>query len=196
MREKKSLAYYDSVPYGVELTFDTEDKVWVARYPDLPGCVASGKTQKAALECAQRFKTEWITAALEDGDDLPEPRPEPSYSGRVLLRLPRSMHEEAARLAEREQVSLNTYIIQAISVCNERSGQRQAFELFEAMLRREFDKLPANARAVLMAIDVRMQAVWLFGQKGEPVSLDQLEKEPSELPPRDNDVSVENDAER
>jgi hypothetical protein len=40
---------------------------------------------------------------------------EPTHSGRLLLRMPPSLHGELARAAEREGVSLNAYITAALS---------------------------------------------------------------------------------
>jgi hypothetical protein len=48
-----------------------------------------------------------IVPAEELGDD--------AHSGRLLLRMPQSLHGELARAAEREHVSLNAYIIAALS---------------------------------------------------------------------------------
>jgi hypothetical protein len=38
-----------------------------------------------------------------------------SYSGRLLLRMPRSLHEELARASDREGVSLNQFITSALA---------------------------------------------------------------------------------
>jgi predicted HicB family RNase H-like nuclease len=51
----------------------------------------------------------WLSVALEDGKAIPEPRAGKHYSGRFLLRIPRTLHAELAREAEREGVSLNQY---------------------------------------------------------------------------------------
>jgi hypothetical protein len=40
---------------------------------------------------------------------------DPQHSGRLLLRLPPALHTELAQAAERECVSLNAYITQALS---------------------------------------------------------------------------------
>lgn len=40
---------------------------------------------------------------------------EPTHSGRLLLRMPQSLHGELARAAEREGVSLNAYITSALA---------------------------------------------------------------------------------
>jgi antitoxin HicB len=54
--------------------------------------------------------TGWISVALEDGVEVPEPRDPDAFSGRFLLRLPRGLHAELARQAEQEGVSLNQYV--------------------------------------------------------------------------------------
>jgi hypothetical protein len=48
--------------------------------------------------------------------DAPKPRQRGgTYSGRLLLRMPRSLHEELARASDREGVSLNQFITGALS---------------------------------------------------------------------------------
>jgi predicted HicB family RNase H-like nuclease len=57
----------------------------------------------------------WIETALEDGQSIPEPRRDESYSGKFVLRVPRSLHRELAEAAERDNVSLNTFSVTALS---------------------------------------------------------------------------------
>ena len=57
-------------------------------------------------------------------DVEPEAPSAEGHSGRLLLRMPRSLHTELAHEAEREGVSLNAYITGALaSAVNWRSGQ-------------------------------------------------------------------------
>jgi hypothetical protein len=46
---------------------------------------------------------------------IPEPRPEEEYSGKFVVRVPRSLHRELVETAEREGVSLNQYINVALA---------------------------------------------------------------------------------
>lgn len=59
------------------------------------------------------------TAAPERATTEPSPAPEPKsrtgHSGRLMLRMPQSLHAELARAAEREDVSLNQYITNTLS---------------------------------------------------------------------------------
>jgi hypothetical protein len=59
--------------------------------------------------------TQWITLALKEGRDIPEPRSTSSHSGRLLLRMPRTLHGELTRAAERESVSLNQFITDTLA---------------------------------------------------------------------------------
>ena len=56
----------------------------------------------------------WIEAMLEAGRSIPEPQTVESYSGKFIVRLPRSLHRELVQLAEREGVSLNMYVAAAL----------------------------------------------------------------------------------
>jgi len=121
MREKE-LKRFASLPYKFVCQYDSDDKVYVVRYPELRGCVAHGKTVEEALSRADKFKREWLQTALEAGDQIPEPQPEPEYSGKLLVRLPIGMHGEVARVAGEEDVSINAFIVQAVGEKLQRTG--------------------------------------------------------------------------
>lgn len=57
----------------------------------------------------------WIKLALEEGIPIPEPAPDEEYSGKFVVRLPRSPHRQLAETAEREGVSLNQFINVALA---------------------------------------------------------------------------------
>jgi hypothetical protein len=57
----------------------------------------------------------WLEAVIELGQNVPEPAAESEYSGKIVLRLPRTLHRIAASLAERDGVSLNTFLATAIA---------------------------------------------------------------------------------
>src|SRR5262245_24967392 len=57
----------------------------------------------------------WISAALKEGRDIPEPRSESTPSGRLLLRMPRTLHAALTKAAERENVSLNQFITDSLA---------------------------------------------------------------------------------
>ena len=60
--------------YEIILYWNDEDGVFVAEVPELPGCMAHGDTQEAALANAKDAMQLWIDTAREFGDPVPEPK--------------------------------------------------------------------------------------------------------------------------
>ncbi|MEM6283391.1 MAG: type II toxin-antitoxin system HicB family antitoxin, partial [Chloroflexota bacterium] len=59
----KTLDYYLSLPYTIELTPD-EDGAWFAEIPLLPGCMTQGETRMEVLEMIDDAKRLWLETAL------------------------------------------------------------------------------------------------------------------------------------
>ena len=47
---------------------------YVISFPDLPGCLSQGETEKEALKNAEDAKREWLKTALEEGINIPLPK--------------------------------------------------------------------------------------------------------------------------
>ena len=45
----KTIDYYMGLPYKLEIVPDVEEGGYVARYPDLPGCISVGSTLEEAV---------------------------------------------------------------------------------------------------------------------------------------------------
>jgi len=60
--------------YEIILYWSHEDAVFVAEVPELPGCMAHGDTQEAALANAKEAMQLWLDTAREFGDPIPEPK--------------------------------------------------------------------------------------------------------------------------
>jgi antitoxin HicB len=75
----KSLEYYLSLPYTIELTPD-EDGYWFAEIPLLRGCMTQGATREQALTNLDEAKALWLETALSEGLEIPEPTPIESSS--------------------------------------------------------------------------------------------------------------------
>ena len=110
---QRTLDEYLDLPYGIVVTHDRDDdgaEGYVAEVRELPGCISQGDSPEDAVRNVYDAMAGWISVALEDGKEIPEPRDEASFSGRFLLRLPSGLHAELARQAEAEGVSLNQYV--------------------------------------------------------------------------------------
>ena len=62
--------------YEIILYWSRIDGVFVAEVPELPGCMAHGDTQEAALGNVNQAMELWIDTARESGDPIPEPKGE------------------------------------------------------------------------------------------------------------------------
>jgi antitoxin HicB len=93
-------------PYRKVISGDPEQG-FLIEVPDLPGCMTAGETEAEAVALLPEAMMAWLTVALEDDLPIPEPTPEPTYSGKVLVRMPKSLHRRLAEQAEAEGASLN-----------------------------------------------------------------------------------------
>lgn len=69
----RTIEEYMHLPYRMELIPDTVESGFAVRFPELPGCLTCGDTLEEAVRNAENCKREWLTAALEDGIEIPEP---------------------------------------------------------------------------------------------------------------------------
>jgi antitoxin HicB len=114
---EESVERYANLPYHLTIVHDTEDKArpWTASVEELPGCTTRGRTSDEVLASVRSAMVHWIEAALHEGREIPEPKSANSHSGRLLLRMPRTLHADLTRVAEREGVSLNQFITDALA---------------------------------------------------------------------------------
>jgi len=111
--KNKNIEYYLGLPYRVVIHPSPEGG-YAVEIPELPGCLSQGETLQEALEMIEDAKLCWISDALERGEEVPEPVDE-TYSGRILVRAPKSLHRALAERAREEGVSLNQYIVYHLS---------------------------------------------------------------------------------
>jgi len=60
--------------YEIIIYWSSEDQAFVADIPELPGCMAHGDTQEAALENIKAAMALWIETAKEFNDLIPIPK--------------------------------------------------------------------------------------------------------------------------
>lgn len=66
--------------YEIILYWSKDDEAFIAEVPELPGCMADGKTRKEAIENAELIIDEWIAIAREDGEVIPAPKGKLMYA--------------------------------------------------------------------------------------------------------------------
>jgi len=107
----RTIDEYMRLPYRMEIIPDTAEGGYVVRFPELPGCLTCADTLEEAVRNAADCRKEWLTAAMEDGIDIPEPVSEDEYSGQFKLRIPKSLHKSLAEHSKAEGISMNQYCL-------------------------------------------------------------------------------------
>jgi len=109
-----SIQEYLKEPYA-RILIPEEEGGYSAEFLEFPGCFAEGETADEAMQALDRAAEAWIQAALDQGQEIPPPFRNQGYGGKVALRLPRSLHRQAAQFAERDGTSLNQFLVSAIA---------------------------------------------------------------------------------
>ena len=60
--------------YEMIIYWSEEDESFIVEVPELPGCMADGKTYEEAIKNAQKVIEEWIEVAREMGREIPKPK--------------------------------------------------------------------------------------------------------------------------
>ena len=100
----------DNFKYRIVVFYSEEDKGYIAKIPELPGCSAFGEGPEEAMKEVKVVAELWMKAAKEMGREIPQPVDEKRYSGRFALRLPPSLQRELDFDAKEEGISLNQLI--------------------------------------------------------------------------------------
>ena len=114
--QQRTFEHYMNLPYTIEVKHDPASEwSWFARVVELPGCMTEAPTFEELGPMIEDAMRSWIEEGLEHGDPIPEPRDVGEFSGKVNLRMPRSLHRDLVRRAEAEGVSLNQYMTTALA---------------------------------------------------------------------------------
>jgi len=113
VKEQKGIEYYMQLSFSILLheVEDEGEKYWIAEVTELPGCKSHGSTIEEAIKSVEEAKKDWILDSLEAGEEVPTPVERDRYSGKMLVRMSRSLHRSLALIAEVEKLSLNQLIV-------------------------------------------------------------------------------------
>lgn len=101
--------------YPITLRWSDEDDAWIADVPDLPGCMADGASEVAAIRAAEKAIRIWIEVANEHGREIPAPSAPSAASGKFVVRVPKSLHQRLQLMARQEGVSLNQLVLSLLA---------------------------------------------------------------------------------
>jgi predicted RNase H-like HicB family nuclease len=66
--------------YELVIYWSEDDQAFIAEVPELPGCMADGKTYDEVLKNVQTIIDEWIETARVNGREIPIPKGKLMYA--------------------------------------------------------------------------------------------------------------------
>ena len=113
----KNVEDYMKLPYNyiVQPITDESGSYFYARVLELDGCQSTGETFEEAYENLREAMEGWIETKLEGGFEVPLPVGYDDFSGKFVVRIPKSLHYRLTIEAEQEGVSLNQYALYKLS---------------------------------------------------------------------------------
>ena len=108
---------YMKLPYNyiVQPIEDEIGSYYYAHVLELDGCQTTGETFEEAYINLKDAMKGWIETKLENNLEIPLPVKYNDYSGKFIVRIPKSLHYRLAVEAEQEGVSLNQYALYKLS---------------------------------------------------------------------------------
>jgi len=109
---------YLELPYNIVLRHmnDQSGEYYFATVQELDGCMSDGATIEEAYVNIREAMQGWIETKIEAGLTVPMPIETDKYSGKFVVRLPKTLHRRLACEAEKEGVSLNQYALYKLSM--------------------------------------------------------------------------------
>jgi len=101
--------------YRVVVQRDAEKGVFVARAPELPGCVAEGASRSEALARLEEEMSAQVHNIREAGGEPPRPIDEGSYSGQLSVKVTSTLHRDLTWQAREEGVPLEQFLTEVLA---------------------------------------------------------------------------------
>ena len=112
-----SIQEYMNLPYSyvIKTISDESGTYFYGTILELEGCQSKGETFEETYNSLRKVMKQYLAIKLEHGFVIPKPLELENYSGKFLVRLPKSLHRRLAVEAEKEGVSLNQYALYKLS---------------------------------------------------------------------------------
>lgn len=132
---KKDLKYYMGLPYTIEILPIKEEEGggFLARIPlfGIQGIVGDGLTIEEAIASLNITKEIIFSKLISENQEIPEPQIDNNhddYSGKILTRMPKWLHHKLSINAERNDSSLNMYIVTLLASAVEQDVSLARYE--------------------------------------------------------------------
>ena len=109
-RKNKIQVPANGFKYRVNIIWSHEDKAYIAKVPELDGCVTHGESLEAAAANAEDAIFGYLESLNARGLAVPTPLSEQIFSGKIPLRIDPNLHRDLVVKAQTEGTSLNKFI--------------------------------------------------------------------------------------
>lgn len=113
----KKVKDYMKLPYNyiIQHVEDESGKYYYAKVLELDGCQSTGETFEEAYNNLKEAMKGWIETKIENGFEIPMPVGYEDFSGKFIVRIPKSLHYKLTIEAKQEGISLNQYALYKLS---------------------------------------------------------------------------------
>jgi predicted HicB family RNase H-like nuclease len=101
--------------YSYRVTWSAEDGEFVATCLEFPSLSWLAPTQIEALQGVEAVVNDVLTDMAEQGEKVPAPLSERSYSGTFNVRIGEGLHRELVARAAEDGLSLNQYVVKKLA---------------------------------------------------------------------------------
>lgn len=146
--------------YGFKIFWSDEDDAYIATCQEFPGLSAFGSTEEEALVEGKMALQLMIEAYQESGIPLPQPihMGQEQYSGQFRVRLPKSLHRQAAQIAATDGISLNQLVVSAVE---QRVGAKQVGTRMLAEMKQLLAEHALQSKIILVSALTSTQRITL-----------------------------------
>lgn len=96
--------------YTYRITWSSEDQEFIGLCAEFPSLSYLSENRNAALEGITNLVKDILVDMEQNGEEIPIPISEKSYSGKFQVRITPELHRRLAIEAAEEKVSLNRYV--------------------------------------------------------------------------------------
>lgn len=106
---KNEIKKYMDLPYNrlVHEMKDESGHYFYGKILELDGCQSTGETIEELYQNLNEAMEGYLQVKLENGLEIPKPILEEEFSGKFVVRMPKSLHHKLSIEANEEGVSLN-----------------------------------------------------------------------------------------
>ncbi|MBS1827576.1 MAG: type II toxin-antitoxin system HicB family antitoxin [Acidobacteria bacterium] len=102
----------DAYQFTVRPLSKEEGGGYLVEYPDIPGCMSDGETIEEAIANGREALRDCLDVFAESGRKIPKPE---VAAAQWRQRLPRTLYSKLTKQAEREGVSINSFVTAIIA---------------------------------------------------------------------------------